>query len=195
MYAYQWPEDSLSLAARIAYRQNLAYRFPTLYKKIVLQQIKQYHFPSSLVFGMIRQESFFKTRATSHAGARGLMQLMPATASSVARKIKQPLKSRKQLYDPSFNIKLGSTYLNDLLEKYQGHPVLAIASYNAGPNRVKRWLPKKSPDAADIWIETIPWRETREYVKYVITYALIYDHLMGNNTDIDTYVKPIPAAK
>ena len=108
--------------------------------------------------------------AQSPVGASGLMQLMPATAKQLARK----KMSRKKLYNPEQNIKLGTKYLNQLQKKYSGNQILATADYNAGPYRVKAWLKERPKMPADIWIETIPFKETREYVKSVMAYQQIY---------------------
>ena len=102
---------------------------------------------------------------------------MPATARHVARKLlkRKRSPSRRDLANPDINIELGTTYLSNVLERLEQNPVLATAAYNAGPHRVSRWLPEQQLPA-DVWIELIPFRETRQYVKRVFTYAVIYDH-------------------
>jgi soluble lytic murein transglycosylase len=83
---------------------------------------------------------------------------------------------------PDINIELGTTYLNQIYRRLQENPVLATAAYNAGPSRVLNWLPEQ-PLAADVWIETVPFKETREYLKRVLAYTVIYNHRLGNNTE------------
>jgi soluble lytic murein transglycosylase len=106
------------------------------------------------------------------------MQLMPGTASEVARSLGLPRPTRARLFDPAVNIRLGSSYLAKMQRRFGGNPVLATAAYNAGPARVERWLPEQAMDA-DLWIATIPFRETRTYVRRVMAYRLIYDHRLG----------------
>jgi len=115
------------------------------------------------------------TDARSSVGAKGLMQLMPNTA----KQLKRGSISRKYLYDAENNIQLGTRYLRKLLDKNKGNQVVATAAYNAGPYRVKRWLKNTKAMPADIWIETIPFKETRNYVKSVLAYQEIYQHQPG----------------
>ena len=127
----------------------------------------------ALLLALIRQESGFYPEAVSRAGARGLMQIMPATARQVARQIRVAYNGKKLLSDPGYNILLGRTYLSDLLEKYDGSYVLALAAYNAGPARADRWIKTygdpRDP-AVDVidWIESIPIDETRNYVQRIV---------------------------
>lgn len=112
------------------------------------------------------------TDARSPAGAKGLMQLMPNTAKS----LKKGKMNRNYLLNADNNIELGTRYLKKLLDRNSGNQVLATASYNAGPHRVKTWLKNLKAIPADIWIETIPFKETRNYVKSVLAYQEIYQH-------------------
>ena len=113
--------------------------------------------------------------ANSSAGAKGLMQIMPGTAKQLARK----KVSNKYLFNAENNIKLGTKYLRKLLDRHDGNQVLATAAYNAGPYRIKTWLKDAQPLPADVWIETIPFKETREYVKSVLAYQQIYQDKVG----------------
>ncbi|HZH26324.1 MAG TPA: lytic transglycosylase domain-containing protein [Azospirillaceae bacterium] len=139
----------------------------------------------ALVHALIRQESLFNPQAVSPVGARGLMQLMPATANEVAKKL--GLKSAtpaKLTGDPDFNIRLGSTYLGDLLDRFNGSYILAIASYNAGAGRTRQWIEKfgdprtEGIDPID-WIESIPFNETRNYVQRVMEGLQVYRQRLG----------------
>ena len=141
----------------------------------------------ALVLALIRQESGFMKDVVSTAGARGLMQLMPATAQKVAQSIKVAFSPGK-LDDPNYNIKLGSAYLGDLVNDFEGSYILALASYNAGPSRAKRWIREygdpRDP-AVDVidWIEMIPFTETRNYVQRVMESVAIYRRRLGKGAD------------
>jgi soluble lytic murein transglycosylase len=138
----------------------------------------------ALTLAVIRQESAFQEDAVSSAGALGLMQLMPATAKSVAKKSGLRYAKGRLTSDPGYNITLGRAYLNELLGKFGGSYVLSIASYNAGPGRTVEWLGKngdprrKTVDTID-WIESIPFSETRNYVQRVIENVQVYRHRLG----------------
>jgi soluble lytic murein transglycosylase len=138
----------------------------------------------ALVLAVIRQESAFQEDALSSAGALGLMQLMPATAKAVAKKSGLPYAKGRLTSDPGYNISLGRAYLNQLLGRFGGSYVLAIAGYNAGPGRAVEWLGKngdprrKDVDTID-WIESIPFSETRNYVQRVIENVQVYRHRLG----------------
>ncbi len=169
-----WHDRAILTAARGAEFDDLDLRFPMVYTDQVDSVSRRYDIDPSWVYGIMRQESAFMRDARSGAGAMGLMQLMPSTASITARLIKSPLRNNLELYDVDRNIELGSAYLKQMSDQYNGNQVLATAAYNAGPHRVKQWLPT-TDQPADIWIELIPYRETREYVKRVLTYATIFD--------------------
>ncbi|MBT5457301.1 MAG: lytic transglycosylase domain-containing protein [Rhodospirillaceae bacterium] len=127
----------------------------------------------ALLLAVARQESNFDTSAVSHAGARGVMQLMPATARRVARQYRMRYSRSRLNSDPTYNVELGRRYLRDMIDKFSGSYVLAVAAYNAGPNAVRRWLrrngdPRNGIDDPIDWIELIPYRETRDYVQRVM---------------------------
>jgi soluble lytic murein transglycosylase len=107
------------------------------------------------------------------------MQLMPGTAQQMARWLKIPHPRLVELLRPDTNIRLGSAYLRKVLDTYQGHRVLATAAYNAGPNRVKRWLPEQGAVPADLWVEGVPLAETRNYVKQVLAHTAVYSQRLG----------------
>ena len=126
-----------------------------------------------------RRESSFAPDARSRANARGLMQLLPSTAKYINRST----VSSRRLYEPSTNINLGTKYLKYLEGKTNGNQVLATASYNAGYHRVRKWLPDQAMPA-ELWIELIPYRETRDYVKNVFAYRQVYLTKQGKNENI-----------
>lgn len=133
----------------------------------------------AFVKAVVRQESAFDPKAISHAGARGLMQLMPKTAYRVAQRLSIPYSRARLTGDPTYNVRIGRAYLLQLLEDYEGSPILALSAYNAGPSRVSRWLksfgdPNRSVEDAVDWIESIPFYETRNYVQRVLENFTVY---------------------
>jgi soluble lytic murein transglycosylase len=151
----------------------------------VLKEAKQdgYALHPAFIHGIIRQESAFDQYAQSHAGALGLMQLMPATAKETAGKIGLPYSRDRLTNDPTYNMKLGSAYLKQMLDRWDGNRTLAIASYNAGPGRVGRWITEfgdpRDPNIDEVdWIETIPVYETRNYVQRVTEALNVYARLI-----------------
>jgi soluble lytic murein transglycosylase len=173
----------LTLAAAKVARQKgtemLEYLFPV--KKLVSAGTPE----TALVLGVIRQESAFDPEAVSSAGARGLMQLMPATAKYVAKKLGLRYTKDKLTSDTTFNISLGRAYLSELLDDHGGSYVLAIAAYNAGPRRVSEWTARfRDPRRQDVdvidWVELIPISETRNYVQRVLENTQVYRHRLGN---------------
>jgi len=141
---------------------------------------------TSLVLAVIRQESAFYATAQSHAGARGLMQVMPATAKRVARKKRMPYSRDKLLQDPNYNMVIGQVYLADMIESFEGSYPMALAAYNAGPHRVRRWIksfgdPREDGTDTIDWVELIPYSETRNYVQRVLENLVVYRaHLPSN---------------
>lgn len=132
-----------------------------------------------LTLAVVRQESEYDSEAVSHAGARGLMQLMPATARSIAKSTGLTYSQYKLTADPDYNLMLGQSYLGGLIKDYNGYLPMAIAAYNAGPNRVRQWIkqsgdPRESDVDAIDWIELIPFTETRNYVQRVLENVQVY---------------------
>ena len=189
-HRWNWHNQTIALLGKAKYWDALNLRFPVVYESAVLKEGKNNNIDPAWLLGVIRQESAFNAHARSRVGASGLMQLMPKTASLIAKIIKQPLKKQSELLNSSRNIQLGSAYLSKMYTENQHNPVLATASYNAGPNRVKKWLPKKQL-AADIWIENIPFNETRKYTSNVLSYAAIFEHQL--NRPITPLSKRMPA--
>ncbi|WP_073954527.1 lytic transglycosylase domain-containing protein [Thalassospira sp. TSL5-1] len=158
-----------------------------------------------LVHAIMRQESLFNPGAVSYAGARGLMQLMPATAKRMASHLNMPYSVNRLTEDPGFNIQLGRHYLSKLLDRWNGAEILTIASYNAGPSRVKEWIEEygdpRDPEVDPIdWIEMIPYKETRNYVQRVMEGTYVYRRRFArdeiamsqeNAAEVDKSAKPI----
>src|SRR6218665_729781 len=148
-------------------------RYPTPFRKAVLDRARGAGIDPAYVYGLTRQESRFVIDARSHAGAAGLMQVMPATARWTARKIGLTDFSPGQLTDRDTNITIGTAYLKLALDDFAGSMPLAAAAYNAGPGRPRSWRNGPELDAA-IWIENIPFAETRDYVKKVLANTTVY---------------------
>ena len=146
-----------------------------------------------MVYGVIRRESAFRANVSSRVGARGLMQIMPKTGRMLACQLKDRWRSAAQLFEPEINLRYGTTYLKQLSDRYNNNLVMVAAAYNAGPHRVERWRPTSQPVSADIWVESIPFNETRNYVQAVLAYMSIYNHrLGGEGFHIDTVITDVP---
>ena len=181
----EWQQYSMAIttAARAKKWNDLAVRFPTPHKTPVMQSADKHGVDPSWVYGVIRRESAFSADIQSSAGAVGLMQLMPQTAKYIGRKIGIKKTPKSALVQPKTNIELGSAYLAYLHKKYDGNKVLATASYNAGPKRVNSWIPKDHSLPADQWVDSIPFTETRAYVKAVLEYTTIFKSLLNKKYD------------
>ncbi len=177
-----WHDRAILTVARSDHQDDLELRFPVLYRDVIETNAARYGIDPSWVYGVVRQESAFVPDARSQSGALGLMQLMPSTGRHAGRKINIPIRSNRALLNIENNLRLGVSYLKDVLGRNDGNEVLATASYNAGPNRVSSWLPQKTMDA-DIWVETIPFSETRDYVKNVMSYTTVYDYRLGSHPE------------
>ena len=176
---WEWPSQSIITLAKLRHWNDLELRFPLAHREAIAGQARNHGIDSAWIYAILRQESAFISDARSSAGARGLMQLMPKTAKQVARELKHSPLKLDDLFRPEVNIRLGTGYLNKIYRQLWENPVLATAAYNAGPRRVKSWLPDQ-PQASDIWIETIPFHETREYLKRVLAYTVIYNYRLGD---------------
>ena len=169
-------DDLAVFTAKQAYREGVGLGeagYPTLSAPV------RKGLEKSFLLALIRQESAFNRNAVSHAGARGLMQIMPRTAQRVAKSIRKPYDRRRLTEDPDYNLNLGQAYLTGLLEEFRGSYILSLAAYNAGPGRARRWMRKygdprdAAVDAVD-WVEQIPFNETRNYVQRVIENLHVY---------------------
>ncbi len=149
--------------------------------------------PASLLFGLIRQESVFTENAKSHSGALGLMQVMPSTGRLLYRK--ENGKGRPDLSDPNANLRLGARYLKQLLDTFSGDTAAALAAYNAGPGRVRAWKKTSGLAPEDEFLESIPFGETRLYVKRVLFYQGSYASLYGLSLEAVPPVASLPAAQ
>lgn len=177
-----YPQAIRSLAAAKEW-DNLDLRFPTPHKQPVMQSAEKHQIDPAWIYGIIRRESAFNPETHSSAGAVGLMQLMPQTAKYIGKQIGVKKTSFKDLVSAQNNIQLGSAYMRYLSDKYDGNIVLATAAYNAGPHRVQRWTQDLRKFPADQWVDTIPFTETRAYVKAVLEYTTIFKSRLSGKYD------------
>lgn len=150
-------------------------RFPLHHDATIRREAARNRIDPGWVAAEIRAESVFNPTARSSANAMGLMQVLPATGAAVARRIGVPWRGAESLYDPDTNIVLGTAYLRQMLDQYGGQPYFAIAGYNAGPAPLSRWQSQRPGMDPDFWIETISYKETRDYVARVLAFSVIYD--------------------
>ena len=174
-----WSDRAIWALTRIEAYDDLEIRFPVLFKAAVTAAARQTELSPARIFGIIRLESAFMVNARSPVGAMGLMQLMPATGKETARRLGLGLRKPTELLDPELNIRLGSTYLSRVVRQFDDNFALAAAAYNAGPSRVKSWLPPRGCLPADLWVDTIPFAETEAYVRRALYYSAIYEYRLG----------------
>lgn len=188
-----WYDRAILTVAKSDHLDDLELRFPILYRDMVEDSAQKSDIDPSWVYGVLRQESAFVTDARSGAGALGLMQLMPQTGRQTGRRLNLNITSNNAILKVENNLRLGAGYLKNVLDANNGHQVLATAAYNAGPNRVKEWLPETQGLDADAWVESIPYTETRNYVKNVLGYTMVYAYRLGNTRlRLQDRMVPIP---
>jgi len=179
-YDLKWYFPAIRTISQAQYWDDLDIRFPMAHRETLVREAKIRGLHSSWVFAITRQESAFMDDARSGVGASGLMQLMPATAKETARKFSIPLASAQQVLDPDKNIQLGAAYLSQVHSQFNGNRVLASAAYNAGAGRVRQWLKGADHLSFDVWVESIPFDETRQYVQNVLSYSVIYGQKLNS---------------
>ncbi len=179
-YDLKWYFPAIRTISQAQYWDDLDIRFPMAHRDTLVREAKVRGLHSSWVFAITRQESAFMDDARSGVGASGLMQLMPATAKETARKFSIPLASPQQVLNPDKNIQLGAAYLSQVHGQFNGNRVLASAAYNAGPGRVRQWLKGANHLGFDVWVESIPFDETRQYVQNVLSYSVIYGQKLNS---------------
>jgi soluble lytic murein transglycosylase len=156
-------------------------RFPLHHDATIRREAAKNGLDPAWVAAEIRAESVFNPGARSGANAMGLMQVLPGTGMQVARRLGLPWGGAQSLYDPDTNIILGTAYLRQVLDKYGDKPYFAIAGYNAGPTPLQRWQSQRPGMDPDFWIETISYKETRDYVARVLAFSTIYDWRLNGN--------------
>ncbi len=157
--------------------------YPQGYWESILSSSRQYGQDPYFIAAIIREESQFSPDAVSPVGARGIMQVMPATGEWAAKLIKLPGFDRNRLFDSDTGIKIGTWYVSQLMKRFRGDPLLAAAAYNAGPDAVAAWLDKYGHESRDVFVESIPFSETRGYVKKVLRNYGEYRRIYGMGPD------------
>ncbi len=170
----------INTADRTVQQHDFSMRFHAPYRDAVQQYILTHGLEEAWVYGLMRQESRFVSKAKSVAGAAGFMQIMPATARWAAQKIGMKNYRKDSIHEMDINFKLGTYYMKSMLSSLDNSLVLASAAYNAGPNRARRWRAKNAMEGA-IYIETIPFDETRNYVKKVMSNTVHYARIFGHS--------------
>ena len=191
----RWYFESIRTAARAKAFDRLDLRFPVAWKDEAQAAARTHGIDPALVLATIRMESAFRPGARSSAGALGLMQVMPATGRRIAKAAGVRVSGRRSLLNPGKNIRLGTAYLRRLLDRLHGHPALASAGYNAGPHRAERWVAAVADMEPELWVEFIPYTETRQYVKRILEYRIVYRHLLGvTPVRLSSLLPPLPEA-
>jgi soluble lytic murein transglycosylase len=173
-----WYSQSIATLAQSGDFDDVTLRYPRPYLDAVNSAAKRGQLPPDWVYAVMRQESLYRRDAISRADARGVMQMLPGTAVQVARRWHLPPPNREELFDPAVALPLGAVYLRELLDRYHEQLTLTFAAYNAGPAAVSRWIPQRSMDA-DIWVENIPFNETRGYVQHIFEHIVAFAAVRG----------------
>lgn len=180
-----WPQLAIGALTAAAYWNDLELRFPVLYREQFRQAARHQRIEPTWLYAITRQESVFNAGIKSPAGAVGLMQVMPATAQHTAQRGGIAYRGAHDLLNPTTNVTIGSHYMRMVLNDFGDNRILAAAAYNAGPGRVRQWLARVPGTVEhDQFVETIPFRETRQYVQNVLAFAVIYAYLDGRKVSL-----------
>jgi soluble lytic murein transglycosylase len=186
-----WYAQSIATLAQTGEFDDIILRYPRPFEDAVSQAGKLAHLPQDWILAVMRQESLFRKDAVSRVDARGVMQMAPSTAAAVARRWHLSLPGRESLFDPLLAIPLGAAYLRELLDRYGQQLAVSLAAYNAGPTAIPRWLPPRTMDA-DVWIENIPYNETRGYVQHILEHIIAFASISGAESPrLDNLVSPV----
>ena len=189
-----WHSRAIATVASAGEYDDLSIRYPLPWKSEFESYSSVANIQPTWAYGIARSESLFMRDVRSSAGAVGVMQLMPRTGRMVAQQINLPYAGLDTLTDPDSNIRLGTSYLGQMAERFGGHAVLATAAYNAGPHRVDAWLPQAGAEDARIWIENIPFNETRKYVKRVLAaQAIFHWRMTGEMRQVSAELRSVVA--
>ncbi len=183
--SWGWYDVGVAMATRNGVFNDYELLYPRPYDEEVREASGLAALPETLLYGLVRQESLYRIDAVSSSGAIGLTQLLPETARRTAELWEQQIPSRRDLFEPQVNIRLGAAQLKTLADQFEDQLIVALAAYNAGPNAARRWLPER-PMEADVWVENVPYNETRAFVRRVLWHSLVFAWLQdreGQNTN------------
>ncbi|MDP9065646.1 MAG: transglycosylase SLT domain-containing protein, partial [Pseudomonadota bacterium] len=176
---WTWYAQTIATLAQAGAWDDVPLRYPRPYFSLVADAAKLADVPVDWIYSIMRQESLFRRDAVSRADARGLMQMQPATALAVAKRWHLPAPTRQELFDPAVALPLGALHVRELLNRYSGQLDQSLAAYNAGPMAVARWMPT-GPIDADIWVENVPYTETRNYIQHIFEHIVAFAAVRGD---------------
>lgn len=192
--SWGWHLMAVATSTRAEVFDDYELLYPRPYESELVHAARRAQLPAEWVWGVLRQESLYDPRARSSANALGLLQLLPTTARNVARRNGLATPDEASLFDPSTNLRLGTHYLREQFETFGGRFVLVLGAYNAGPNAVRRWLPA-APLETDVWIENVPYNETRNYIQRIVWHSTVFgwEASEGKPQRITAWMTPISA--
>ncbi|MFL6577882.1 MAG: transglycosylase SLT domain-containing protein [Povalibacter sp.] len=170
---WEWFDQAVTTATQLRVFNDYELLYPQPFDREVRAAAKLTDVEPHLIYGVLRQESLYRVDAMSGAGAYGLLQLLPSTARRTAQRWERPRPSPSDLFIPATNVTLGAGQLRILLDRFGGQTAVALAAYNAGPTAASRWLPSQAVDP-DVWVENIPYNETRGYVQRVLWHTVVF---------------------
>jgi soluble lytic murein transglycosylase len=189
-----WHYQAITSAAQQRLFNDYALLYPQPFDRQVRKASELSKLPPELIYSVMRQESLYREDAISAAGARGLLQMLPDTARRTAKAFKQPRPTPDALFDANVAVVLGAAHLRELIDRFGGQTLVALAAYNAGPNAAARWVPAQAVEA-DVWIENIPYNETRTYVQRIVWHNLVFNWLKtGEPQKPDGWLSPVGPA-
>lgn len=187
-----WHSRAIAAVSVPGLDDDLELRFPLAWRPVFEDRSRAVGIRSAWAYGVARSESLFMPDVTSSAGAVGVMQLMPAVGRETAHRAGIPYRGVGTLTDPESNVSLGTRYLSSMLTRFGNHEVLATAAYNAGPRRVASWLPEVGTLPADVWVDTVPFSETRAYVQRVLASDAVFQwRLSGETRRLTEAMRPV----
>lgn len=183
-----WYDQTIATATQVRVFNDYELLYPQPFDRQVRAAAKLSGLQPDLIYSVMRQESLYRSDAMSSAGARGLLQMLPDTARRTARVWKRSRPAAEDLFDPDINVPLGAAHLRDLVDQFGGQIIVGLAGYNAGPRAASRWLPPRSIEP-DVWIENIPYNETRNYVQRILWHKVVFGWLRtGEPQKIDAWL-------
>jgi soluble lytic murein transglycosylase len=189
--SWGWHVQAVSTLAQTPVKDVFEILYPSAYEREIRSAAKRHALQPDWIYGVMRQESLFDPLAVSRADALGLLQLLLPTARNTARRAQLPMPQREDLFRPEINVPLGAAYLREMTDRFDNQFLLTLAAYNAGPNAVARWLPE-SPMAPDIWIENVPFNETRGYLQRILWHIAARSWQTSQQAhDIEPLLQPV----